>query len=200
MSEPFEGGTPTDSTEIRIAYDNKNIYLAIIMYDSDPEGIKAFQRKRDASLRTDDRLVWIFDTFLDRRRAYYFEINPLGMRGDGLLSSGQSGGGRRGINKDWDGIWKAWTHVGDYGWSAEIKIPFQTMNFDPKNDTWGVNFLRTIRRKNEQLVWTGHKRNQGVFRPQNAGNLTGLKGISQGIGLEVIPYTIAQSSKENDPD
>ena len=199
MREPIEGGDPSEMTEIRIAFDNKNIYVAAIMYDSTPEGIKAFQMKRDASLRTDDRLRVIFDTFHDRRRAYFFEINPRALRGDGLLSTGQ-GGGRNALNKDWDGIWKAWTHIGAFGWSAEIRIPFQTLNFDPELDTWGVNFARTIRRNNEELVWAGFKRNQGLFRPQNAGILTGLSGMSQGMGLEFIPYAITQSDKERDPE
>ncbi len=201
MQEPIEGGTATEKTEIRIAYDEKNIYISAILYDSEPSGIKAFQRRRDASLRTDDRFMWIMDTFLDRRRAYFFEINPRALRGDGLLATGQGGGGGRwGLNKDWDGIWNAWTHIGDFGWSAEIRIPFQTLNFDPETDTWGINFQRTVRRKNEELLWTGHKRNQGIFRPQNAGNLTGLKDLSQGIGLEVIPYAIGDASRSYDED
>ena len=115
MQEPIEGGEPTERTEIRVAFDNENLYIAAILYDRDPSGIKAFQMKRDASLRTDDRFMWIFDTFLDKRRGYFFEINPLGLRGDGLLGGGSGG---RGTNKDWDGIWKAWTHIGDFGWST----------------------------------------------------------------------------------
>jgi len=196
MQEPKEGGEPTERTEIRVAFDNQNIYIAVICHDSNPSGIKAFQKKRDASLETDDRFRWIFDTFMDKRRAYFFEINPLGLRGDGLISSGQG----QTLNKDWDGIWKSWTHIGAFGWSAEIKIPFRSINFDPKSDVWGINFQRTIRRKNEEQLWTGHRRNQGLLRPQNAGILTGLVDPSQGIGLEVVPYAIAQAGKEYDDD
>lgn len=193
MQEPKEGGAPTERTEIRIAFDDQNMYIGVICYDNDPSGIKAFQKKRDASLETDDQFKLILDTFMDRRRAYFFEINPLGLRGDGLISSGQG----QNLNMDWDGIWDAWTYKGDFGWSAEIKIPFKSINFDPKADSWGINFQRTIRRKNEVLLWTGHRRNQGLLRPQNAGLLKGLRNPSQGVGLELVPYAIVQSEKEH---
>jgi hypothetical protein len=76
----------------------------------------------------------------------------------------------------------------DHGWSAEIRIPFRTLNFDPTLDAWGINFQRTIRRRNEELLWSGWRRNQGLFRPVNAGRLTGLRELSQGLGLEARPY------------
>ena len=191
VQEPIEGGIPTENTVIKIAYDNKYLYIGAIFYDSDPEGIKAFKMRKDAPLNTDDRFMWILDTYLDGRNAYFFEINPRGLMGDGLLSIGQG----RSLNKDWDGIWRPWTHIGDYGWSAEIRIPFHTLNFDPKISSWGINFQRTIRRKNEEILWTGHKRNQGIFRPQDAGLLIGLENISQGLGLELVGYGKAEASK-----
>jgi hypothetical protein len=196
MQEPIEGNEPTEKTEIRVAFDAHNLYIAAIFHDSDPAGIKAFQKRRDASLDTDDRFRWIFDTFNNKRGAYFFEINPFGLRGDGLISSGQG----QSLNMDWDGIWKAWTHIGDFGWSVEIRIPFMSLNFNPKSEVWGVNFQRTIRRKTEELLWAGHKRNQGLLRPQNAGVLRGLKNPSQGIGLELVPYAIVQSGREYDVD
>ena len=191
VQEPVEGGEPTEKTTIKIVYDENYLYIGAIFYDSEPDGIKAFKMRKDAPLNTDDRFMWILDTYLDGRNAYFFEINPRGLMGDGLLTIGQG----RSLNKDWDGIWRPWTYIGDFGWSAEIRIPFHTLNFDPKTSTWGINFQRTIRRKNEEILWSGHKRNQGIYRPQDAGRLTGLNNISQGLGLELVGYGKAEALK-----
>lgn len=187
QQEPIEGNEATEQTIVRIAYDANNLYIGVILYDSEPEGIKGFQRKWDQSLDTDDRFIWILDTYNDQRNAYYFEINPEGLMGDAILKTGQG----TSLNRSWNGIWQAWVTKGPFGWSAEIRIPFRTLNFNPDNDTWGINFQRTIRRKNEEILWTGHRRNQGILRPQNAGKLQGLNQLSMGIGLEAIPYAIS---------
>lgn len=192
MQEPREGAKATEPTEVRIAYDRKNLYMGVILYDSNPSGIKANQKRRDVRIVADERFTWIFDTFNEQRNAYFLEVNPNGLRTDGLLSTGQGNN----INLNWDGIWDARTVIGAFGWSAEIKIPFSTLNFDADSDTWGVNFMRVIRRKNETVLWTGYKRNQGIDRPQDAGVLTGLTGLSQGLGLEMVPFGILQQSRQ----
>jgi hypothetical protein len=187
QTEPVEGGPASERSEVRVAYDSDHLYIGARLADSDPAGILGHQRQRDAGLGSDDRFMWILDTFLDGRSGYFFEINPAGLMGDGLLRTGSG----QTINKSWDGIWEARVHRGDFGWSAEIRIPFRTLNFDTSIDTWGINFQRTVRRKNEELLWSGHRRNQGLFRPVNAGRVSGLQGLSQGIGLEAKPYAAA---------
>jgi hypothetical protein len=190
--EPVEGAPASERTAVRVAYTDQVLYIGVKLYDSDPSALKAFQRRRDASLDTDDRFIWILDTFNDRRSAYYFEINPAGLMGDGLVSTGQGFT----FHKSWDGIWEAAvTQHGD-GWTAEIEIPFRTLNFDPDQTTWGINFQRTIRRKNEEVLWSGYGRNQSIFRPQDAGHLVGLEGLSQGLGLEVVPYAMGSTTRD----
>ncbi len=189
QQEPREGDAASERTVVHILYDSDNLYIGVILYDSDVDAILAYQRKRDGNIWTDDRFMWIFDTFMDGRTGYFFEINPLGLMGDGLLGGG--GFSRFPINKSWDGIWEAQVAMLEDGWSAEIRIPFRTLNFDPGQDTWGINFQRTIPRKNEDMLWNGHLRNQGIFRPVHAGRLTGLRDISQGIGFEAKPYAAA---------
>jgi hypothetical protein len=89
---PVEGGTPSEETEIRVVYDRDHLYIGAIIYD-DPAGVLAFQRERDAGLNTDDRFMWILDTFRDGRTGYFFEINAAGLMGDGILTGGGGGGG-----------------------------------------------------------------------------------------------------------
>ena len=200
QQEPVEGGTPSQPTEVRVLYDEDALYIGAILYD-DPTGILAFQKRRDGFLTTDDRFMWIVDTFRDGRTGYFFEVNAAGMMGDALLAGASVGGGRPGgggfgggvgggTNRAWDGIWEVRTFIRPDGWSLEVRIPFRTLNFDEASDTWGINFQRTIRRRNEELVWRGSRRNQGLLRPVHAGRLTGLEGISQGLGLEAVPYGV----------
>ncbi|MDP2318166.1 MAG: DUF5916 domain-containing protein [Acidobacteriota bacterium] len=190
QQEPVEGAAPSQPTEVRVVFSANSLYIGAELFDSDPSGIKGFQRRRDAGLGSDDRFMWVLDTFRDGRTGYFFEINPAGLLGDGLLRIGSGGS----INKSWDGIWDVRVRRHDRGWTAEIRIPFRTLNFDPRSDRWGINFQRTIRRLNEELVWSGHRRNQGLFLPINAGVLTGLRDISQGVGLEAKPYLAGNHS------
>jgi hypothetical protein len=188
QQEPHAGEPASEETEVRIAYDDQNLYIGVVLHDREPAGVIGRALQRDAGLGSDDRFMFILDTFLDGRTGYFFEINPAGLMGDGLLR-GSPGGVS--VNKSWDGIWEARVRRGDDGWSAEIRIPFRTLNFDPAHDTWGINFQRTVRRKGEESLWSAHARNQGLFRPEHAGRLTGLTGLSQGLGLELKPYAVA---------
>ena len=191
--EPIEGQVPSEYTEVRVMYDADNLYIGAVMHDSDPAGIIGHQRRRDEGLGSDDRFMLILDTFLDGRTAYFFETNPAGLMGDGLVRNT----GNTSVNKAWDGIWEAQTFQGEFGWSTEIQIPFRTLNFDSNSDVWGINFQRTIRRKNEELILAGYQRNQGLFRPIHAGRVTGLSDMSQGVGLELVPYGAAAWRKDS---
>jgi hypothetical protein len=193
QQDPIEGAQPSEPTEIRILYDRRALYIGAKFYDSDPSGILAHQLQRNAGLGTDDRFMWVLDTFQDGRTGYFFEINPAGLMGDGIMGGGGGGGG--GLNKAWDGIWEVRTRILDTGWTAEIRIPFSTVNFDPGRDTWGINFQRTIRRKNEEILWSGWRRTESLFRTVHAGQVTGLRDISQGLGVEVKPFVTMSGSQ-----
>src|SRR5690606_35887653 len=119
------------------------------------------------------------------------EINPAGLMGDGLLTVGQG----TNLSKAWNGIWEANVKITDVGWIAEIRIPFKTLDFNADQTEWGINFQRTVRRKSEEILWSGWRLNQGLFRPQDAGKLVGLNNLNQGLGLEIKPYSTVKPTR-----
>jgi len=187
QQDPDFGGMPTERTEVRIVFSEESLYMGVMAFDSDPGGMQGNTMKRDEFLSADDRFMWVMDTFLDQQTGYFFEMNPSGLMADALLVAG------RGQERAWDGIWDAYVRRHEQGWTIELEIPFRTLNFDPEAPAWGINFQRTIRRKNEENLWTGHERNQGLFRLSNAGLLVGISDVTQGHGLDVKPYATVSS-------
>jgi hypothetical protein len=186
QQDPKNGEPATEPTEVRIMYNNESFYMGVTCFDSDPNGWIGYQRRRDEFLQSDDRFMWNIDTFNNEQSSYFFEMNPSGLMGDALRGTGFN-------NRQWDGIWNAKVVRSEIGWTIEIEIPFRTLNFDPNAEGWGINFQRTVRRKNEESVWTGWLRNQGLNRLSNAGLLTGLAGIDPGLGLDIKPYIVGFS-------
>lgn len=196
VREPNVGDPASERTDVRVLLDADRLILGVMLHDRQPDRIFGNQMQRDQSFDADDRFIWTLDTFANGRTGYLFEINPLGAMGDGLIDPSVDGGGDFGIgiNRSWDGIWTARVRRLQNGWSAEVEIPFKTLNFDPQGASWGVNFQRTIRRLNEESLWTGFARNQGLARMVNAGRLDGLSGLSQGVGLALRPYGVGTLS------
>lgn len=182
QEEPVEGGEPSEFTEVRVLYDSENLYIGAELHDSDPQGIIGWARQRNAGLGSDDQFRLLLDTFADGRTGFLFETNPAGVMRDGILVPSSR------PNRSWDGIWEVRSRIHEGGWTVEMRIPFSTLNFDPELDSWGVNFERTIQRKNETVRWAGWRRNQSFIRPIHAGRLSGIGQISQGLGLEVKPF------------
>lgn len=182
---PNEGQVPSEKTEIRILYDSHFIYVGVRAYDSEPDKIIARVMQRDITLRSEDRIRLTFDTFRNSRSGYYFAINPLGARRDGLVDPTASLGG---YQADWDGIWYGKSEIDELGWTAEIAIPAKTLNFDPSNHSWGFNVERDIQRKNEKVRWAGPTRNRRVTSMKDAGVLQNLSGLKQGKGIDFIPF------------
>ena len=187
--DPETGQRATESTEVRIVYNADKLYMGVTCFDSQPDKLIANQMARDGSMGGDDQFQWVIDTFLDGRTGYFFEMNPRGAMGDALQGADFSS-----RNRQWDGIWNARTHISEIGWTIEIEMPFRTLNFDPKSDRWGINFQRNVRHKNnEESVWMGWPRNQGLNRMSNTALVTGIHDVSQGRGLDIKPYVLGTS-------
>ncbi len=196
QSDPQYGAPATESTEIRILFDQDSLYIGAELFDSDPDGMLANQMVRDGFLNADDRFMWTIDPFYDQRSGYFFEINPAGAMGDAQLVPAKGSNEVGTIqNRAWDGIWLARVSRHERGWTAEIEIPFRILSFDSQGVAWGLNFQRTVRRRNEESFWSGWERNQGLFNLAFSGRIEGISDVSQGRGLDVQPYVIGTYDK-----
>ncbi len=179
---PVAGAAPTERTEVRLLYDEDNLYIGVLCHDAEPDRVLASQMARDASLNADDRLAIVLDTFRDQSNAFHFATNPAGAMVDGLVfANGET-------NDDWDGIWIVRTARTGAGWSAEFAIPFKTLSFPSGETVWGFNISRTIQRKLEENRWTGARFQTQFFQISEAGRITNLEGLQQGVGLDIRPF------------
>ncbi len=179
LSKPTEGTLPSEKTEIYILYDDDFLYIGGRFWDSEPDKIAATTAgHRVDRLGDDDRFAMILSTYNDLRSGYRFETNPNGTKHEGIYKTvGQH-------LPAWDTIWYAGSSYSKEGWVTEIAIPFKSISFHPENDTWGINFSRSIRRRGEEITWLSRNR---TYNPSIVGQMIGLRGINQGIGLDVRP-------------
>lgn len=197
QSEPHEGNEPSERTEVRILYTRHAIYFGVRCFDKTPAGIVATELRRDVSQDLDDHFEILIDSNRDRRGGYVFQVNPLGTQMDGLLVEESGGGETKDFDSGWDGVWTSDARIDSSGWTATIEIPFQTLNFTHSdNVTWGLNFKRFIRRKNEQDLWRAYERRYGLTKVSQAGTLGGIHDIGSGRLFIVKSYGLAQYDKQ----
>jgi hypothetical protein len=203
QEQPNEGQPVSERTEVRIVYTEDTLYVGVMLFDGEPGGIIVSETRRDSPLDDTDSFQMIFDTYRDRQNGFVFGTNPAGIEYDGQVTNeGQGGGGLgfgqnasggsgSGFNVNWDGAWSVRTRITEQGWSAEFAIPFRTLRYPAgEEQTWGVNFQRNIRRKNERAYWAPIPRQFNLYRLSLAGSLHGLKPAPRRT-FSVTPYTLA---------
>src|SRR6267378_5876065 len=196
--EPNEGEFATEKTEVRILYTRHAVYFGVHCFDSEPSRIVATELRRDVSQNLDDHFEILIDSSHDRRGGYVFEVNPLGTQSDGLIVEEQGDANGGDFDRGWDGVWASEARITADGWTATVEIPFTTLNFTRSmNVIWGLNLKRFIRRKNEEGLWSAHRRTFGITKVSEAGELTGIKDIGSGRLFIVTPYALARYDKQS---
>jgi hypothetical protein len=195
MVFPNPGSEPSEKTELRILYDDANLYIGVYCYDGEPSKISANSMAHDAGGEyehsSDDLVKLLLDPFQDKRNAYIFFVNPRGARSEGLAFGEHS-------SLSWDGIWDAKSRLQPDGWSCEMKIPFKTISFKPGLAVWGINLERYIARKQETDRLSGTARNNFFNNPMEAAALEGIGGVKQGLGITFRPYGIVSGYKDHE--
>jgi hypothetical protein len=186
--EPVYDTAATDQTDIWVAFDDDNLYVAARMWDEDLTTLVATEMRRDSDtmFQGNDIISFIFDTFYDRRNGVMFSVNPIGGRSDTQVT------GERQFNRDWNPVWDVKTARFDRGWTMEMAIPFKSLRYRPgRAQVWGFNVMRTKRSKNEMsvLVRVPLGRNQAALtQTAYAASLVGLETPPSGRNLDVKPY------------
>ena len=207
QTAPDAGQPATERTEVRVMFTDDTIYFGVVCYDKDPAAIIMSDSRRDSSMNDADSFQMVLDTFSDRQNGFVFGTTPAGQEYDGQVTD--EGGGRRGgrgggggfsrgsgngFNLNWDGAWQVQTAISDIGWSAEFAIPFRTIRYPDREDqVWGMNFQRTIRRRNETAYWAPLPRQYNLYRVSMAGQLAGVRAPVGFTGnLQVTPYVVGE--------
>ena len=183
---PDEGGDPAQKTKFKIIYDEKNIYVAVRCYDTEPEKIVNRLSRRDGN--DGDWVEINLDSYHDLRTGFAFTVTAAGVKGEEAIS--QNGDE---WDSSWNPIWYVKTNIDEEGWTAEMKIPLTQVRFsDQKEQVWGLQMHRNNFRENERSLWQRIPAELSGW-VSNLGELHGIKNIKPQKQIEIQPYAVGQT-------
>ena len=191
---------PTDSTlagqrtDIKMLYDDKNLYIAIKLNTIGKEYIIP-SLQRDFRAGGNDNISLLFDTFNDGTNAFLFGMNPYGVRREALISGG--GSNLRGFTTSWDVKWKGESKIYDGYYISEMAIPLTSFKFKEGETKWRFNSYRFDMQSNERSTWIRIPQNQFIFNLAFMGDMVFEKPLGRSrTPLAIIPYTNVLSQKD----
>lgn len=194
LYQPVDGRPAPDSTEVLLWYSPSALYVGIRAFEPHAP-VHATLADRDR-ISGDDNVQLYIDTFDDRRRAYMFAVNPLGIQADGTRSegsgAGQAGGvpGQTDLSSDY--AFESKGHVTTWGYQVEIRIPFSSLKYPATSRlTWGFNVQRIVQHSGYVETWTAAHRASASFLSES-GHLEGIGDLHRGVVLELNPEVTAR--------
>ncbi|RQW10014.1 hypothetical protein EH222_03050 [candidate division KSB1 bacterium] len=192
--EPLDREPSSEKTRVMVLQDARMLYFGIQCYDSEPEKIFASSMRRDRNYGSGDVLELLLDTFQDNRNCYAFDTNPLGGKGDAIVSD-------RGnhVNKQWEAVVYMDGRLNDSGWAAEFAIPFKSLKYKKGEVVdWNINISREIMHRNEETYLVPIPReleHMAKFRGELWGLLRNIRPPRQGLNFEVYPYALVGETR-----
>ena len=194
--QPVDGRPAEEETEVLVWYAPDAIHFGIIAHDRSPSSIRATVADRD-NIDNEDHVVIDLDTFHDRRRAFFFGVNPLGVQTDGVRSEGAGQVSSLipgSVDKNPDFTWDSKGRVTDRGYEIEIRIPFKSLRYRGSGpQTWGLNVTRVVQRTGYTDTWTDVRRANASFLGQE-GAIGGLHDLRHGVTIEAQPFIAATAN------
>ncbi|MDF1504679.1 DUF5916 domain-containing protein [Roseisolibacter sp. H3M3-2] len=185
QQQPDQGAPPSQRTELRVLFDATTLYVGARMFDdAGAAGVRAILARRDQLLdgNASDKIALVFDPFRDRNTRIWFELNPLGVRGDHFNG-----------DASFDPVWEGAAHVDSLGWTAEFRIPLSQLRFARDSaQVWGMQAWRTITRRNEQDMWA-YWRPDEAGGPAYFGTLEGFSLTQAPRQVELLPYAVSSN-------
>jgi hypothetical protein len=183
---PKEGNTPRFRTEFKAAFDERNLFVFVRMFDPHPDSIMRALSRRDVR-GPSDQVKLMIDSYFDRRNGYEFAVNPDGVKRDYAMYND------RDEDESWDAVWDVATRIDSSGWTAEFRIPLSQMRYtSAPRHTFGFAIWRDIERYKERTSWPQYFGDKNGLVSQ-LGRLEGITGITSPQRLEVTPYTVAKN-------
>ena len=187
MWRPSDSLQAKKQTRFKIIRDEQNLYL-LVEAAIDGTNFTTPNLKRDFSTFGVDYLTLLFDTFSDATNAFSFATNPLGIKADGLISGGNQDY-RTSRNYAWDTKWNVETKIDETQYTAEFKIPFNSLFYDNKNPSWRFNIYRRNTQGNEHSIWIRTPQNQLIGNLAFMGKMVFEKPLKKARNpISVIPY------------
>ena len=185
---PTEGAKPSQPTEIKILYDEKNVYVAIRAYDN-PRLIHRYGTRRDKVEDSGDIVGVCFDSYNDKRTGFEFDLSAGGAKTDLLLAND-------GWDTTWDAVWHGKTGMEEDAWTAEFKIPLNQLRYGSQEEqVWGLHAWRWIDRNQEEDQWNLIPR-QSTGRMYNLGELHGVRGLKRLRHIELLPHLVSKLTSD----
>jgi hypothetical protein len=188
--EPGDGVPVTQPTSAFLSYDRQNLYVAFVC--KDVRGAVRGRLAKREDIQSDDQVAVYLDTFHDRRHAYLFAANPLGVQSDALLTEGQDD------DYNFDTVWRSEGRLTSDGYMVLLSVPFKSLRFPsaPMQD-WGIALGRVIFRHDERAFWPYISKQYQGFAQQMA-NLEGIEAVSPGRNIQLIPYGTFTAARQLD--
>lgn len=193
---PKEMAAPSEKTVAYIGYDEKNLYIAFRCYDSEPKKIRASVTHRDSSIE-DDWVIVFLDTFNEKRRAFGFLLNPLGIQMDCIRIEE---GGNENMDFSWDTVFSSAGKIDEQGYLVEMAVPFKSIRFpDMEKKIWGINLGRNLPSRGEIVIWPEFTREISGLITQS-GEIMILGEVEKGKNFEVMPVLTSLKTKDTKID